>query len=50
MAGDIDRTWEAIRGAKKPRIHTFIATSDIHLAHKLKKTRDQVLKDAVLAV
>ncbi|HTY59512.1 MAG TPA: 2-isopropylmalate synthase [Bacteroidota bacterium] len=50
MAGDIDRTWEAIRGARKPRIHTFIATSDIHLAHKLKKTRDQVLKDAVLAV
>jgi 2-isopropylmalate synthase len=50
MAGDIDRTWEAIRGAKRPRIHTFIATSDIHLAHKLKKTRDQVLKDAVLAV
>jgi 2-isopropylmalate synthase len=50
MAGDIDRTWEAIRGAKKPRIHTFIATSDIHLAHKLKKTREQVLKDAVEAV
>ncbi len=50
MAGDIDRTWEAIRSAKKPRIHTFIATSDIHLAHKLRKTRDQVLKDAVLAV
>ncbi len=50
MAGDIDRTWEAIRGARKPRIHTFIATSDIHLAHKLKKTREQVLRDAVLAV
>jgi len=50
MAGDIDRTWEAIRGARRPRIHTFIATSDIHLAHKLKKTREQVLKDSVEAV
>ena len=50
IAGDIDRTWEAIRGARKPRIHTFIATSDIHLAHKLRKTRDQVLKEAVSAV
>ena len=38
---DIDRAWEAIQYAKKPRIHTFIATSDIHLAHKLKKTRQQ---------
>lgn len=47
---DIDRAWEAIQYAKKPRIHTFIATSDIHLAHKLKKTRQQALDDAVWAV
>jgi 2-isopropylmalate synthase len=47
---DIDKAWEAIKSAKKPRIHTFIATSDIHLKHKLRKTRDQVLKDAVAAV
>jgi len=47
---DIDRAWEAIQYAKKPRIHTFIATSDIHLAHKLKKTRQQVLDDAVGAI
>jgi 2-isopropylmalate synthase len=47
---DIDRAWEAIQYAKKPRIHTFIATSDIHLAHKLKKTRQQALDDAVGAV
>ena len=47
---DIDRAWEAIQYAKKPRIHTFIATSDIHLAHKLKKTRQQALEDAVWAV
>ncbi|MBI3578272.1 MAG: 2-isopropylmalate synthase, partial [Ignavibacteriales bacterium] len=47
---DIDRAWEAIRYARKPRIHTFIATSDIHLAHKLKKTRQQVLDEAIKAV
>lgn len=50
VSPDIDRTWEAIKAAKKPRIHTFIATSDIHLAHKLKKTRNQVLEDAIQAV
>jgi 2-isopropylmalate synthase len=50
VASDVERTWEAIKDAKKPRIHTFIATSDIHLAHKLKKTRDQVFEDAVQAV
>ena len=47
---DIDRAWEALEGAKKPVIHTFIATSDIHLEKKLKKTRDQVLRLAVRAV
>jgi 2-isopropylmalate synthase len=47
---DIERCWHAIRHAAKPRIHTFIATSDIHLKHKLKKTREQVLEDARLAV
>lgn len=50
VKGDIDRAWEAIQFAKRPRIHTFTATSDIHLAHKLKKTRQQVLSDAVWAV
>lgn len=47
---DIERTWEAIQYAKKPRLHTFIATSDIHLEHKLKKSRQQALGDAVAAV
>ncbi|MBM4322165.1 MAG: 2-isopropylmalate synthase [Deltaproteobacteria bacterium] len=47
---DIKRAWEAIRFAKSPRIHTFIATSDIHLAYKLRMTREQVLKEAVRAV
>jgi len=47
---DIDRAWEAISKAAKPRIHTFIATSDLHLKYKLKKDREQVLEDAVKAV
>lgn len=47
---DIDRAWEALKYAEKPRIHTFIATSDIHLKYKLKKTRDEVLETAINAV
>jgi 2-isopropylmalate synthase len=48
--GDIDRCWEAVQYAKHPRIHVFIATSDIHLKYKLKKTRKEVLKAACDAV
>ena len=40
---DIDKAWEAVQHAKFPRIHTFIATSDIHMKHKLKMERPQVL-------
>jgi len=40
---DIDRAWEAIKDAANPRIHTFIATSNIHLKYKLKKTKEEVL-------
>jgi 2-isopropylmalate synthase len=47
---DIDRAWEAIKEAAHPRIHTFISTSDIHLKYQLKKTRDQVMKEACAAV
>ncbi|WP_027717592.1 2-isopropylmalate synthase [Desulfovirgula thermocuniculi] len=47
---DIDRAWEAVREAEQPRIHTFIATSPIHMAHKLRMTPDQVLEAAVAAV
>lgn len=50
VPGDIDRAWEALAHARRPRIHTFIATSDIHLAHKLRRTREQVLKDVDAAV
>jgi 2-isopropylmalate synthase len=39
---DIDVCAEAIKPARFPRIHTFLATSDIHMKHKLKKTREQV--------
>lgn len=47
---DIDRAWEAIKDAEQPRIHTFIATSDVHLKYKLRKDRQQVLEAAVAAV
>ncbi len=47
---DIDRAWEAIKAAERPRIHTFIATSDIHIERKLKKTRDEVLRMTEAAV
>ena len=41
---DIDRAWEAVQYAKSPRIHTFIATSPLHMKYKLKKTEEQVLE------
>lgn len=47
---DITRAWEALQHADRPRIHTFIATSDIHLTHKLRMTREQVLAAATEAV
>lgn len=40
---DIEAAWEAVKFADKPRIHTFIATSDIHLEYKLRKSREDVL-------
>ncbi|RYR26423.1 hypothetical protein Ahy_B02g060648 [Arachis hypogaea] len=40
---DIEIVWEAVKGAKRPRISTFIATSEIHMKHKLKKTKEEVL-------
>ena len=40
---DIDRAWEAVKYAESPRIHTFIATSPIHMKFKLMKTEDEVL-------
>jgi 2-isopropylmalate synthase len=42
--GDIDKAWEAVQPASHPRIHTFLATSDIHMQYKLKMSREEVLK------
>ena len=47
---DIDASWEGVRHAMRPRIHTFIATSKIHMEDKLKKTPDEVVQIAVDAV
>ena len=50
LVKDIDAAYEAVKGAKHPRIHTFLATSDLHLEYKLKMTREQALARAVDAV
>lgn len=42
-AKDIDAAWEAVQPAARPRIHTFIATSDIHMEHKLRMSREKVV-------
>jgi len=47
---DVERAARALEPARRPRIHTFIATSDIHLRYKLRKSRQQVLEEAVAAV
>src|ERR1019366_1675851 len=47
---DVERAAASLTRARRPRIHTFIATSDIHLKFKLKKTRQQALEEAVAAV
>jgi 2-isopropylmalate synthase len=47
---DIERAWDAVKGAKFPRVHTFIATSKIHMESKLNKTPEEVVEIAVNAV
>jgi 2-isopropylmalate synthase len=47
---DIERAADSLKNARRPRIHTFIATSDIHLKYKFNKTRQQILDEAVSAV
>ncbi|NLI57773.1 MAG: 2-isopropylmalate synthase [Clostridium sp.] len=47
---DIDRAWEAVKGAQNPLIHTFIATSDIHMKYKLKMSEEEVVDRAVKMV
>lgn len=46
VKGDIDKAWEAVKGAARPRIHTFIATSPIHMEYKLKMEPKEVIKRA----
>src|SRR3712207_5987888 len=47
---DVERAAEAVRDAERPRIHTFISTSDIHIRHQLQSTRDDVKGSARAAV
>ncbi len=47
---DIDAAWSAVRDAERPRIHTFISTSDIHIEHQLQSTREDVKGQARAAV
>ena len=44
---DIEAAWQGVKGAKHPRIHTFLATSDLHLKHKLRMTREAMTAKAV---
>ena len=48
--GDIQRAYDAVKYAPLYRIHTFLATSDIHLEHKLKISREECVKRAAAAV
>ncbi|WP_297827403.1 2-isopropylmalate synthase [uncultured Desulfovibrio sp.] len=50
VASDIDRCWEAVKGARNPRIHTFLSTSPLHMRHKLRKEPEEVLRMAVEGV
>ena len=49
-SGDIQKAWKAVQEAYHPRIHTFLATSDIHLKHKLKMTRSEVVQQVATMV
>src|SRR3954467_1329337 len=49
-AADIERAAEAVRDAERPRVHTFISTSDIHIKYQLQSTREDVLGQARAAV
>ena len=47
---DVDRAWEAIKEARRPRIHVFLSSSDIHIMHQLRKDRERVMEMAVSMV
>ena len=48
--GDVDACWEGVRRAETPRIHVFISSSDIHVAHQLRKNKEDVMEMARAAV
>ena len=50
IKADIDAAWEALKPARRPRLHVFLATSKIHLRYKLKKAEDEILRLAVESV
>ena len=50
VSTDIDRCWEAVKGAKNPRIHVFVSTSPLHMQYKLRKSPDDVVEMAVAGV
>ncbi len=50
VARDVDEAWRALKGAARPRIHVFTSSSDLHLAHMLRKSRQEVLDSAVIAI
>ena len=50
LTRDIDRSWEALKDGKRPRIHLVLATSDIHMQYKLKMSREQVLEQTAAMV
>lgn len=50
LISDIDAAWEAVREAERPVIHVFLATSEIHLKHKLKASREEALQQIKTAV
>ncbi|TQS74946.1 2-isopropylmalate synthase [Ornithinibacillus gellani] len=47
VKSDVDAAWDALKGAAEPSLHLFLATSPIHMTHKLKKTPEQVIETAV---
>src|SRR6202035_2037244 len=49
-AADIDRAWEALKDAARPRIHVFLATSAIHREFKLKMAKEEIVRRAVESV
>ncbi|MBM3958164.1 MAG: 2-isopropylmalate synthase [SAR202 cluster bacterium] len=50
VPGDIDRAWEALKDAARPRIHTFLSSSEVHLLHQMRKDRETIMNMAVEAV